>query len=60
MGRGRACRRRQDEPEIAQELGLSERTAQNHVQHVLTKLSLSDRSQIVAWVTMGDSPGTGN
>ena len=37
--------------EIAQELWLSERTAQNHVQHVLTKLGLSNRSQIVAWVT---------
>ena len=32
------------------ELWLSERTAQNHVQHVLTKLGLSNRSQIVAWV----------
>ena len=37
--------------EIAQELYLSERTAQNHVQHVLTKLGLSNRSQITAWVT---------
>jgi DNA-binding CsgD family transcriptional regulator len=37
--------------EIAQELYLSERTAQNHVQHVLTKLGLSNRSQIAAWVT---------
>ena len=37
--------------EIAHELWLSERTAQNHVQHVLTKLGLSNRSQIVAWVT---------
>jgi DNA-binding CsgD family transcriptional regulator len=38
--------------EIAQELWLSERTAQNHVQHVLTKLGLSNRSQIVAWVAL--------
>jgi DNA-binding CsgD family transcriptional regulator len=37
--------------EIARELYLSERTAQNHVQHVLTKLGLSNRSQITAWVT---------
>ena len=36
--------------EIAQELWLSERTAQNHVQHVLEKLGLTNRSQIVAWV----------
>jgi len=37
--------------EIAQELFVSERTAQNHVQHVLTKLGLSNRSQIASWVT---------
>jgi DNA-binding NarL/FixJ family response regulator len=36
--------------EIAQELYVSERTAQNHVQHVLTKLGLSNRSQIASWV----------
>jgi DNA-binding CsgD family transcriptional regulator len=29
---------------------LSERTAQNHVQHILTKLDLANRSQITAWV----------
>jgi DNA-binding CsgD family transcriptional regulator len=34
--------------EIAARLFLSERTAQNHVQHILTKLDLSNRSQIVA------------
>ena len=37
--------------EIAERLFLSERTAQNHVQHILTKLDLSNRSQIAAWVT---------
>ncbi len=37
--------------EIAQRLYLSERTAQNHVQHILTKLDLSNRSQIVVWMT---------
>lgn len=36
--------------QIAARLYLSERTAQNHVQHILTKLNLSNRSQIVAWV----------
>jgi DNA-binding CsgD family transcriptional regulator len=36
--------------EIAETLYLSERTAQNHVQHVLTKLGLSNRSQIATWV----------
>ncbi len=37
--------------EIAERLFLSERTAQNHVQHILTKLNLSNRSQIAVWVT---------
>lgn len=37
--------------EIAVRLYLSERTAQNHVQHILTKLNLSNRSQIAAWIT---------
>lgn len=35
--------------QIADRLVLSERTAQNHVQHVLTKLGLSNRAQITAW-----------
>ena len=37
--------------EIAERLVLSERTAQNHVQHILTKLALSNRSQIAVWFT---------
>jgi DNA-binding NarL/FixJ family response regulator len=37
--------------EIAAQLYLSERTAQNHVQHILTKLALANRSQIAVWVT---------
>lgn len=37
--------------EIAARLYLSERTAQNHVQHILTKLDLPNRSQIAVWVT---------
>jgi DNA-binding NarL/FixJ family response regulator len=36
--------------EIASALFLSERTAQNHVQHILTKLGFSNRSQITSWV----------
>ncbi len=35
--------------EIATRLYTSERTAQNHVQHILTKLGLSNRSQIAVW-----------
>lgn len=37
--------------QIAERLVLSERTAQNHVQHVLTKLGLPNRGQIAVWVT---------
>ncbi|HEX2273210.1 MAG TPA: AAA family ATPase [Acidimicrobiales bacterium] len=35
--------------QIAERLVISERTAQNHVQHILTKLGFSSRSQIAAW-----------
>jgi DNA-binding CsgD family transcriptional regulator len=35
--------------QIAQRLVISERTAQNHVQHILTKLGFSSRSQIAVW-----------
>ena len=35
--------------EIASLLFLSERTAQNHVQHILNKLDLPNRSQIALW-----------
>lgn len=35
--------------EIASRLFLSERTAQNHVQHILDKLDLPNRSQIAVW-----------
>jgi len=36
--------------QIAARLYLSERTAQNHVQHILTKLDLRNRGQIAVWV----------
>jgi DNA-binding CsgD family transcriptional regulator/tetratricopeptide (TPR) repeat protein len=39
--------------DIATRLVISDRTAQNHVQHVLTKLGFTKRSQIAAWVTAG-------
>ena len=39
--------------EIAERLVLSERTAQNHVQHVLTKLGLPNRTQVAVWWTRG-------
>ncbi len=37
--------------EIATKLHISERTAENHVQHILTKLGFANRSQIAAWAT---------
>jgi DNA-binding CsgD family transcriptional regulator len=37
--------------EIGQNLYVSERTAENHVQHILTKLGLRNRSQIAAWAS---------
>jgi DNA-binding CsgD family transcriptional regulator len=35
--------------QIAERLFISQRTAQNHVQHILTKLGFTTRSQIAAW-----------
>jgi DNA-binding CsgD family transcriptional regulator len=35
--------------EIARTLFLSERTAENHVQHILSKLGFGSRAQIAAW-----------
>jgi len=40
--------------EIAATVFISERTADNHVQHILNKLGFTSRSQIAAWaVTPG-------
>jgi DNA-binding CsgD family transcriptional regulator len=39
---------------IASRLQLSERTAANHVQHILDKLGLSNRAQIGAWLSNGE------
>jgi non-specific serine/threonine protein kinase len=36
---------------IAAELVISQRTAESHVQHILTKLGFRSRSQIAAWMT---------
>jgi DNA-binding NarL/FixJ family response regulator len=35
---------------IAELLHLSERTAENRVEHILTKLGLQNRSQVATWV----------
>ena len=37
--------------EIATRLFVSERTAQNHVQHILTKLGVANRSQVAVWAS---------
>ena len=34
---------------IAATLFISERTAQDHVQHILTKLGLANRTQVATW-----------
>jgi DNA-binding CsgD family transcriptional regulator len=46
--------------EIAERLVLSERTAQNHVQHILGKLGLRNRGQIATWVKTNRSVGSGH
>jgi DNA-binding NarL/FixJ family response regulator len=35
--------------QIAARLFISERTAQNHVQHILRRLGYTNRSQIAVW-----------
>ena len=42
--------------QIAGRLVISERTAQNHVQHILAKLGFASRSQIAAWTAGLASP----
>jgi DNA-binding CsgD family transcriptional regulator len=42
--------------EIARTLVLSERTAENHVQHILTKLGFGSRAQIAAWAVSEGLP----
>lgn len=42
--------------QIAAALYVSERTAQNHVQHILTKLGFANRSQIAVWSNASPAP----
>jgi DNA-binding CsgD family transcriptional regulator len=42
--------------EIASELVIAQRTAESHVQHILTKLGFRSRSQIAAWAVTGKAP----
>jgi DNA-binding NarL/FixJ family response regulator len=36
--------------EIAATLVISRRTAESHVEHILTKLGLTSRAQVAAWI----------
>jgi DNA-binding CsgD family transcriptional regulator len=42
--------------QIADTAHISNRTAENHVQHILTKLGFQNRSQIAVWVTQLGHP----
>ncbi|WP_063043840.1 protein kinase domain-containing protein [Nocardia pseudovaccinii] len=42
--------------QIAAELVISQRTAEGHVEHILTKLGFTSRAQIAAWVAAGAEP----
>jgi DNA-binding CsgD family transcriptional regulator len=46
---GQGCTNRQ----IANRLGIARRTAESHVENIMSKLGLSARSQIVAWLYGG-------
>ena len=39
--------------EIADTLVISRRTAETHVEHILTKLGFTSRTQIATWVKRG-------
>ena len=45
--------------EIAAELVISQRTAENHVEHILTKLGFTSRAQVAAWVAASRLDGEG-
>ena len=45
--------------EIAAELVISQRTAEDHVEHILTKLGFTSRAQVAAWVAASQPDGEG-
>jgi DNA-binding NarL/FixJ family response regulator len=45
--------------QIATRLVISQRTAEGHVEHVLTKLGFTSRSQIAAWAVEQDAGSAG-
>jgi len=46
--------------EIAAKLVISRRTAESHVEHILTKLGCANRAQVAAWIPAQHSPTTRN
>jgi non-specific serine/threonine protein kinase len=42
--------------DIAERLVIAQRTAEGHVEHVLSKLGFTSRAQIAAWAAGGDDP----
>ena len=46
--------------EIAAELVISQRTAENHVEHILAKLGFTSRAQVAAWVAASQPGGEGH
>jgi DNA-binding CsgD family transcriptional regulator len=47
----RAIAEGKSNPEIADELGISPKTASSHVEHILAKLGATRRTEIAAWAT---------
>jgi non-specific serine/threonine protein kinase len=45
--------------EIAAKMVISQRTAEGHIEHILTKLGFSSRTQIAAWVAARQAGNTG-
>ena len=45
--------------EIAAALVISQRTAENHVEHILTKLGFTSRAKIAAWIAASQPDGEG-
>jgi non-specific serine/threonine protein kinase len=45
--------------QIAAELVISQRTAENHVEHILTKLGFTSRAQVAAWAAASQPDGVG-
>ena len=43
--------------EIAAQLVISQRTAENHVEHILTKLGFTSRAQVAAWAAASQPGG---